>query len=79
MVISTFALVVIWVLSESVRLKLGNLSASKVTSTVFIPVALSVVTAFFTAADKSAPDKTSSFSLNVTLSVGRVIISPVYW
>ena len=79
MVISTFALVVIWVLSWLVRFKLGYLFASKVTVTVCIPVVLSVVTAFFTAADKSAPDKTSSFSLNVTLSVGRVIKSPVYW
>ena len=50
--------------SLSLNLKFGNLVVSSVTFTFFVPKSLFTVSAFFTAADKSASDK-ASVSLKV--------------
>ena len=63
--------------SSAENLKLGNFDVSSVTVTFFWPKSLSTVTALFTAADKSAPDK-ASVSLKVTLFAGTETGFPVY-
>ena len=63
--------------SLSLNLKFGNLVVSSVTFTFFVPKSLFTVSAFFTAADKSASDK-ASVSLKVILFAGTETIFPVY-
>ena len=66
--------------SLAVNLKFGNLEVSNVTFTFTCPAGpLAIVSASFTADDKSTPANLSAFSLNDILSVGTEIAAPVYW